>query len=97
MTPNDSATERARETVTLTVRAALARVLNRPIDEIRTDSSLERDLGVDSLTLIHAGIAIEEELPIAVGVCDAPDAALTTVADLIAFVHRRMKREVGAC
>jgi acyl carrier protein len=97
MTANDSTTTLTRETVTMTVRAVLARVLARPIDEIQPESSLERDLGVDSLMLIHASIAIEEELRIAVGACEAPDAAFTTVAHLIAFVDRRIERGVDAC
>ena len=95
----DSTIEKTRETVATVVRAVLARVLNRPIDEIRPESSLECDLGLDSLMLIHASIAIEEELRIAVPACEAPGGAitLTTVADLIALVHGRIARQGGAC
>ena len=97
MTSTHSAAAFTPDTVTLAVRTALARVLKRGIDEIQPDSRLEHDLGLDSLMLIHATIAIEEEVRVAVPANTAPDGALVTVADLIRFVHRTIDREVPSC
>jgi acyl carrier protein len=74
---------------TTAVCGALARVLNRSVDEIRPESRLDADLGLDSLGMIHARIVIEEQLRLATGI-EPPEAPFMTVADLITFVHRRV-------
>jgi acyl carrier protein len=92
-----STTDQSLETVTAAVRSALARVLNRSIDEIRPESRLDDDLGIDSLMMIHASIAIEEELRLAVPIRAASDGLFATVADLIAFIHGGISQEPASC
>jgi acyl carrier protein len=85
-----------REAVAAAVRGSIARALNRPVDEIGPQAKLEDDLGLDSLAMIHASIVIEESLQTAVATLDAPEGAVVTVADLIDFIHGRIRAEVTA-
>jgi acyl carrier protein len=84
-----------REVVASAVRTALARTLRRPLDDIRPDSGLEDDLGLDSMALIEVNIAIEEQLRVPVPAGESPELAVRTVDDLIAFVLERAGQEVG--
>jgi acyl carrier protein len=85
-----------REAVAAAVCGSIARVLNRPVDEIGPQAKLEDDLGLDSLAMIHASIVIEEALQTTVATVDAPEGEVVTVADLIEFVHGRIRAEVTA-
>jgi acyl carrier protein len=71
------------------VRAALARTQDLSPHEIRLDADLEADLGLDSMALIEVNIAIEERLGVPVPAGETPEAAVRTVADLVAFVEAR--------
>jgi acyl carrier protein len=90
-----AATTPAREEVARAVRAALARTLKRPPEEIRPECDLESDLGLDSMALIEVNIAIEEQLRVAVPAGETPEQAVRTVEDLIGFVLARAGREEG--
>lgn len=79
------------------VRCALAKVLARPLEEIRPESALEADLGLDSMALIEVNIAIEEQLRVAVPAGETPELAVRTVDDLIGFVRERAGQEAPAC
>jgi acyl carrier protein len=90
VTPARSQNGPSREAVAAAVIGALARVVSRSIEEIHPESRLDEDLGLDSLAMIHASIAIEEALHVAVPASDAPEGAVVTVGDLIAFVEGRI-------
>ena len=83
--------------VALAVRRALAKVLARPLEEIRAECALEADLGLDSMALIEVNIAIEEQLRVAVPAGETPELAVRTVDDLVAFVRERAGQEAPAC
>src|SRR5262245_8058988 len=79
----------AREDVELVVRLAIADTLERPVDEILPESDLEKDLGLDSLAIIHASIGIEEQLHIPVIDLAAPEFTFNTVSDLTELIANR--------
>ena len=79
----------AREYVELVVRSAIADTLERPVDEILPESDLEKDLGLDSLGIIHASIGIEEQLHIPVIDLAAPEVTFSTVSDLTELIANR--------
>jgi acyl carrier protein len=86
------------EEVASAVRAALARTLRRPPAEIRMETLLEDDLGLDSMALIEVNIAIEEQLRVAIPAGESPETALRTVGDLVRFVRERVDgAEVTPC
>ena len=78
---SDAAARPAIETV---VMAALARVVRLPAADLRLTSRLD-ELGLDSLGLIHASIAIERELGEGVAISRMPD-SLQTVQDVVDLV-----------
>jgi len=79
----------AREDIELVVRMAIADTLERPVDEVLPESDLEKDLGLDSLGIIHASIGIEEQLQIPVLSLASPDFNFNTVSDLTEFVANK--------
>ncbi len=81
------------ETVEPAVRTALARTLDRPPADILLEDDLENDLGLDSMAMIQVNIAIEEQLRVPVPAGEAPEFAVRTVNDLIAFVIERAGSE----
>lgn len=81
----------SREAVEQAVRAALARILDRPETSIFLDSELEADLELDSMALIQVNIAIEEQLRVAVPAGESPESAVRTVRDLVDFVCGRFR------
>ncbi|MCI0392162.1 MAG: acyl carrier protein [Acidobacteria bacterium] len=81
----------AREKIERIVRTALARALKRPAGEIRSESDLEKDLGLDSLGMIRLNVAIEEELHITIPMDESPPFAIHTVGDLTAFLAELAK------
>lgn len=85
-----------RAKVALAVRTALAKTLQRPLEDIRPESDLEADLGLDSMSLIEVNIAIEEQLRIAVPAGETPETAVRSVDDLIGFVRERIAGERGS-
>ena len=88
-TPAGTRGRPGRDAVVAAVRTALARVRNLSPNEIRLDSDLEVDLGLDSMALIEVNIAIEEQLGTAVPAGETPELAVRTVADLVDFVLER--------
>ena len=73
------------------VRQVLATYVARPIDEVRLDTQLELDLELDSFAMIELTVALETELGFSMeDVADAQDLGLVTVADLVAYVSRRL-------
>jgi acyl carrier protein len=78
-----------REEVAQAVRAALARTLRRPLEDIQPGCDLESDLGLDSMALIEVNIAIEELLRVPVPAGETPELAVRTVDDLVSFVLDR--------
>jgi acyl carrier protein len=74
----------AQQEIEAAVRAALARTLRLPIEEIQPESDLEI-LGLDSMALIHVNIALEERYGVEVAAYDAPEAGIRTVSELVAF------------
>jgi acyl carrier protein len=92
--PLSPGTERLGQAeVTLAVRTALAKTLQRPLEDIRPEADLEADLGLDSMSLIEVNIAIEEQLAIAVPAGETPELAVRTVDDFIGFVRARLAGE----
>jgi acyl carrier protein len=88
-TPAGTPGRPSRDAVVAAVRTALARTRNRPLDEIRLETDLEADLGLDSMALIEVNIAIEEQLGVPVPAGETPELVVRTVADLAAFVLER--------
>jgi acyl carrier protein len=92
-TPTRAAVEQA-------VVSALARAVRLPPEQIFPGSRLEEDLGLDSMALIHVNIGIEEQLGIALSICDAPEQELKTVQALVDFVVRvldQARQEAPSC
>src|SRR5579872_2046347 len=87
----------SRADIEQVVVAALSRTLRVPIEEIRPESDLETDLGLDSMAMIHVNIAIEERLPVALPACEAPEAGIRTVDDLVSFTAATLARGGSAC
>jgi acyl carrier protein len=79
----------AHEDVEMVVRMAIADTLERPVDEVLPESDLEKDLGLDSLGIIHASLGIEEQLHVPVLDLEAAEFTFKTVGDLTEFVANR--------
>jgi acyl carrier protein len=88
-TDNGAKAQVTQEEINRIVHAALADVLERSVDEISPESDLVKDLGLDSLGMIRANIAIEEQLGVPILISESFEFALNTVSDLTAFVARR--------
>jgi acyl carrier protein len=82
----------ARPAIETAVREALANVSRVPAGQIQPDSQLEDDLGLDSMSLIHVNIRIEEQLGCALSIGDAPEQPLLTVRDLTEFIETIIRR-----
>ena len=82
----------ARPAIETAVREALASVSRVPAGQIRPDSQLEGDLGLDSMSLIHVNIRIEEQLGCALSIADAPEQQSLTVRDLSEFIETIIRR-----
>ena len=69
------------------VQAILAELTLRPTSDIRPDDRLEDGLGLDSLSMIHLTVSLEERFAIAVPPgASAAELGITTVSDLAGFV-----------
>jgi acyl carrier protein len=81
----------AGEDVLVIVRTVLSDRCHRPVDDIRPDSTLLDDLGIDSMDMIEINIALEERLPLTMPDCATPDEVdVRTVKDLAGLVAARL-------
>ena len=80
----------AQAQVEQAVTTALSRTLRVPAEQIRPDSRLYEDLGLDSMALIHVNVSVEEQLGEALDMAEAPEDELRTVQDLVDFAARRL-------
>jgi acyl carrier protein len=76
------------------VRTVLAEKFHRPLEKITSETQLEEELGMDSLTMIEVNIALEERLPLSMPDMAAPsDINVRTVRDLAAFLAARLAKQ----
>lgn len=64
----------------------IAGALNVPVEKVRMESSLKKDLGADSLDVFQIVIGIEEELKVKVDPTEAEK--LRTVGDVYKMTQR---------
>ena len=91
-----------RTEVERTVKSALARTLRIPESDVRLDSRLESELGLDSMGMINVNIALEQQFHLALPACEqAPEEGLQTVRQVIDFVvaahGRQSTQEIKSC
>jgi acyl carrier protein len=82
----------SRAEVEQVVISALARTLRLPEEDVRPDSGLENDLGLDSMGAINVNIALEEQFHIVLPACEGPEDVLT-VRDLVNLVVRKLESQ----
>ena len=70
------------------IRQLLAEQLGVDPEDIKDESNIVADLGVDSLDVIELVLSIEEFYSIEIPDADAE--GLVTVADVVAYVERRI-------
>lgn len=58
-------------------------------DEVRPETSLVNDLGVDSLDAVELILALEEEFGIEIPDADAE--AMATIDDMVKFIEKKIK------
>lgn len=75
-------------TVDSNIRQLLAEQLGVNLDDIKDESNIVLDLNADSLEVIELVLAIEEHYDIEVSDEDAQN--LATVADIVAYVQKRI-------
>jgi acyl carrier protein len=96
-TNNGAGRAETGEDVLLVVRTVLSDRCHRPLDDIRPDSALLEDLGVDSMDMIEINIALEERLPLTMPDCATPDEVdVRTVKDLAGLVGGRLTAQPAA-
>ncbi len=79
------------------VRAVIAEALQRPVEQVPLDASLESGLGIDSMAMIEINIALEERFRFAMPDMASPaEANLHTVADLARFVEAQLAQQKKA-
>lgn len=81
-----------KETILSCVINALSTCVDIPIEKIKPDSSLVKDLGLDSFDVVELVMALEEDFG-----CDIPDTEIEeingiTVAALARIVERHVER-----
>ena len=86
--------EAPRQVIETAVITSIAGVLRREPRQITLESRLEEDLGLDSMSLIHVNIGIEEQLRCALSIGDAPERHLSTIRDLVEFVEEILNTRV---
>jgi acyl carrier protein len=75
------------------VQSVLAEKLHRPVDEITPDADLEKDLNVDSMSMIQVNIALEEQFQIEMPEFVEPEEIqVHTVSDLADFVEAKVAK-----
>ena len=67
------------------IKAVIAETLTVDEDKITLEASLTDDLGADSLDAVELGMAIEENLGVAISDEDLPN--IKTVQDLVDYVE----------
>ena len=67
------------------IKAVIAETLSVDEDKITLEASLTDDLGADSLDAVELGMAIEENLGVAISDEDLPN--IKTVQDLVDYVE----------
>jgi acyl carrier protein len=78
------------------VRAILAKVLERSVDDISLDASLADELGLDSLTAIETSIAVERRFGVTMPEFATPDdLGLVTVRDLVRLTEDKVRERTG--
>src|SRR5262245_10733093 len=78
----------AESEVSTQIRAALAQHLKRDVSQVRLESDLRKDLGLDSLSMIELLFRIEEGFDIEIPNEDLGE--IRTVGEVIAYVERRI-------
>ena len=90
-----------RAEIEAAVRNALARTLRIAEADVRAESNLETELGLDSMGTINVNIALEERFGIALPALDESVENIHTVRQLVDFVaqelERQSVRELPAC
>lgn len=80
--------------ISLAVQSVLAEKLHRPIDEITPNADLEKDLNVDSMSMIQVNIALEEQFQIEMPEFVEPEEIqVHTVSELAEFVEARVAKQ----
>jgi acyl carrier protein len=75
------------------VRALLAALLGRAVEEIHPEADLERDLGMDSLRMIEAVVVVEQRFDIALPPASSPvELSVATVGDLARLVAAHLSQ-----
>ena len=72
------------------VQKIMAKQLRKPVESIRLDSQIKRDLGADSIDILQLLLRIEDDYGIMI-----PDEALatfSTVGDVVAFLEKLSKK-----
>lgn len=78
------------------IQTVLADRLHRPVDEITPRADLEKDLNVDSLSMIQVNIALEEQFQITMPEFVEWDGSdLRTVSDLAELVKAQIEKRSG--
>ena len=67
------------------IKAVIVETLSVDEDKVVLDASLSDDLGADSLDAVELGMAIEENLGVAISDEDLPN--IKTVQDLVDYVE----------
>ena len=67
------------------IKAVIVETLSVDEDKVTLDASLSDDLGADSLDAVELGMAIEENLGVAISDEDLPN--IKTVQDLVDYVE----------
>ena len=75
----------AHDDTAVAVIEVIARTCHAPTDEITLSSTLNDDLGVDSLTMIEIAVDVEDEFGMRIE--DDHVATLETVGDVVALVR----------
>ena len=78
-----------------TIRDIIARVASLEPASITDTTSLRRDLGVDSLTMLEIGVSIDYEFRLGLSDLDERLRGLDTVADAVALVEGVLAERVA--
>lgn len=72
--------------IELRVREIIAAELSMPVDQVKPETDITRDLGADSLDVINLTMEFEEAF--AIPIIDADAATLVRVSDVVAYIER---------
>jgi len=71
------------------VRGVISQHVHRGADDIALDAGLESQLEIDSMAMIQINVSLEERFGIAMPDL-AIDAGVSTVRDLVQYIHTRV-------